>query len=38
MLSRQLPHLEAEWLSANGAGEETLAFVRALRDEANGLC
>jgi hypothetical protein len=38
MLSRQLPYLETEWLPANGANEETLAFVRALRDEANGLC
>ena len=38
MLSRQLPYLESEWLTAQAANEHALSFVRALRDEANGLC
>jgi hypothetical protein len=37
-LSRQLPHLEGEWLPSNGTNEHAVAFVRALRDEAAGRC
>lgn len=36
MLSRQLPFLEQEWLPTNGASDDAMAFVRALRDETAG--
>jgi hypothetical protein len=37
-LSTQLAHLEREWLAAAGAHKEAVAFVQAIRDEANGRC
>jgi hypothetical protein len=38
MLSKQLPYLEQEWLPAMAANQHAVAFVKALRDEATGLC